>query len=95
MLSRDTRNGRTTRILETKLRRNLEETSRSSRAYGSEDAASHFSLYRPVPRTIVKLPERLRLVAKLASVGRRCLVEKSRFDVGTAEKKRGKRRNSR
>lgn len=36
-----------TNILETKLRRNLEGTSHSSRAYGSGDAASHFSLYRP------------------------------------------------
>lgn len=34
-----------------------------------------------LPRMIVKLPERLRLATKLASVGRRCLVEKSRFDI--------------
>lgn len=47
MLSRDTHNAlakisngiKATDILETKLRRNLEETSRSSRAYGSGDAA--------------------------------------------------------
>lgn len=48
-----------------------------------------------LPRMIVKLPERLRLATKLASVGRRSLVERSRFDVRTAEEKREKRPSSR